>query len=421
MFWMGCVTWTERAQGDEPSRPDLVFVTDPKFGMEGGIRTTLSMGQIVFRYDELLPDVLHVKNPTAERALGVFGRFVEAFFLDDAIASVETTFIHEVFGHGARAREFGQSPTYVFSLPQPYAFLLSPHEAFEGVTEVTSLTGNRDRDIAIVEAGVEANFLTAHWINEQIVSNHGWARDSDLDVYLASKTAYVTTFLSRDIHVSTTEVTDPTGGSDDIVRYVSELQDRTNRWRPSDRVAIVGKLQTAYAWNYVDPTFFFAIYNELVNRLYLGEHYGRIPLPSVGGVTFYPETRFNLSPFGAEHYVDVFLGKGTVVADVYARLGSSGLAAYDGGGVRVLGLRPCPWLAFGAELDAWSQPELLLAQRNTYSPPQALGLNGGLFGTFKLYGALSLAGKIAYKTGGYLMGQPLDAGPYGYVGVSVAQ
>ena len=362
------------------------------------------MGHLLFRYEELLPTVVHLDNPAADRAVGVLGRLVKEVFLDEALVSVETTFIHEVFGHGARARELGLSATYEFALPQPYSFFLSSHSTFLGLTETNVATGVRDRDIAVTAAGLEANYLTAWWINEQIVASGGWVSASDLDAYLDSKIEYATTFLSRGIR-------DPALPADDIVAYVNELQDRTNQWRPGDRAGIAAKLQTAYAWNYVDATFYCAIYSLFVNTLYRGDEYSRLPLPAAGSVTFYPETRFNLSPFGAEHYLDVFLRRGNLVADVYGRLGSSGLSSYTGGGVRLDGVKPCRWLSLGAEVDVWNQPELLLSQRNVYDPPELPGFNAALYGTAKVYGALGVTAKLAYKTGGYLMASRSTRGP----------
>jgi hypothetical protein len=400
------------ARADEPPKPDLVFVADPKLGMEGGIRTSLSLGLIVSRYEELLPRIVHLESPAADHAIGVFGRLLQEVFIDDPLASVETTFIHEVYGHGARARELGQDASYEFALPEPYAAMFSPGTPFLGITETNSNTGVRDRDIVIVEAGLEANNFTTRWINLQLVAMDGWVKTSDLDVYIDSKLPYLQTFLSRGIGHGI-------GGGDDVIAYVNDLQDRTNRWTASDRTAIAGRLQTAYAWNYVDPTLYFAVYGLLVDRLYLGKEYSRVPLPSAGGVTFYPATRFNLSPFGAEHYLDVFLKRKHLVADVYGRIGSSGLASYTGGGVQLDGIEPRRGLRFGASADVWSQPELFLSQRNVYAPPQQAGVSAGLYASARVYESLSLTVKLACKTSGYLMGQPVDGGPYGYLGFSI--
>src|SRR5262249_44657153 len=157
------------------------------------------------------------------------------------------------------------------------------------------------------------------------------------------------------------------------------------------------RLQTAYVWNFLDPTFFFAFYSTFVNKVYSGERYSRMPLPSVGGVVFYPAPRFNLSPFGAEHYLDLFLQRGTVLADLYGRAGSSGLASYTGGGARVLGWKPHKAISLGGEMDVWKQPELLVEQRNVYAPPDEWGVNGGIFGTLNVFGGAGITGKLAYK------------------------
>src|SRR5262249_33164293 len=163
-------------------------------------------------------------------------------------------------------------------------------------------------------------------------ASDGWVHHSDLYVYV-SKIVYYDTFFSTGLRGGGHE------GGGDLDAYVNALQDKFNRWRPSDRLSIARKLQAAYVWNYLDPTFFFAFYSTFVNKLYAGERYGRMPLPSVGRLTFYPSTRFNLSPFGAEHYLDLFVqphGPSSLLADLYGRVGSSGLATYAGGGLRVL-------------------------------------------------------------------------------------
>lgn len=78
-------------------------------------------------------------------------------------------------------------------------------------------------------------------------------------------------------------------------------------------------------------------------------------------------------------------------------------------------------VSLGAEVDVWNEPELFLSRQNVYDPPELPGVNAALYATAKVCGALGVTAKLAYKTAGYLMGQPLDAGPYGYVGFSVTQ
>jgi len=77
-------------------------------------------------------------------------------------------------------------------------------------------------------------------------------------------------------------------------------------------------------------------------------------------------------------------------------------------------------LALGGELDVWSQPETLLDERSVYERPQIRGVNAGLTGDLRLVGGLGIMARLAYKTRGYLAGQPIDEGLYGYVGASLA-
>lgn len=402
-----------------PQAP-LVFVYDPKLGTEAGVRSADSIGRVIFRYDEALPTFVKLDEKTVlGKTAAVVGRGLQYVLVDDALASFETTIIHEVFGHGARARAFGEDVRFSFSLPGIYCSVLAADDNCTSFAQATPGMRNRDRDLLVTTGGVEANFLTAHWINMRIVQSHGWTHVGDLAVYLQSKLTYVGSFLSTSL--------DTMGGldspSDDIDRSVTLLQDRYNLPRPEDRHRISSRLRTAYLWNLADPGLFYALYGIVYRDIGRGERWTHAPLPTIGRTTFYATPRFNLSPFGAEHYVDVFLGRDSSVLSIYGRAGSSGLASYTGAGVRALGLR-APFalerLSFGGELDVWSQPETLLDDRAVYDRPQRRGFNVGLSGDVRVVGGVGLTARLAYKTRGYLVGQPIDDGVYGYIGASIA-
>ena len=55
-----------------------------------------------------------------------------------------------------------------------------------------------------------------------------------------------------------------------------------------------------------------------------------------------------------------------------------------------------------------------------FDPPTRAGVNTGLFGDVKLTKELALTGKLAVKTPGYVMAQPIAGGVHGYFGLSVA-
>jgi hypothetical protein len=203
----------------------------------------------------------------------------------------------------------------------------------------------------------------------------------------------------------------------DVGSYITLLAERFNRYRPEDRAAIARRLQTAYVWNFMDPTLGLALY-AAARRVVTGDRYVQAPLPHLFGATVYAAPRFGVSPFGAEHYVDLFVGKDGALLDVYGRVGSSGLGSYTGSGVHLTDVAVTPRVRLGAELDLWSQPETLITVRNAYVRPQVLGAGGGLTGSVAIAAGFGLMGKVAYKSAGYLQGQPLDEGAYGYLGVT---
>ncbi len=399
-----------------PERPDLVFVVDPKMGMETGVLGTESLGRLLFRYEEALPRGIFRDEATVPKKLaGMLTRGLKLLFLDAPLADVETTMIHEVFGHGSRARDVGQSASYKLSIPEPYCAILSPRSDCRSFTEdVTTESGQRDKDLAVTFGGIEANYMTAYVIDQHTVAMHGWMHHADLLVYLASKLTYYGSFTG-----SALERSGATGlAGDDVDHYVRLLQDRFNQFRPEDRVAMVHRLQTAYLWNYADPLFYFAIYGTM-RTLATGERMVQAPLPESHGVRFLPMPRFSLTPFGAEHYLDLFVARGDVVADLYGRVGTSGLASYSGGGLHVHGLAPHPQVELGGDVDVWSQPDMPLEARNDYVRPTSFGASLAAYATARVFGSLGLTGKLAYKSSGFLMGQPLGDGPYGYLGVVV--
>jgi hypothetical protein len=209
-------------------------------------------------------------------------------------------------------------------------------------------------------------------------------------------------------------------GGNDIASYVTHLQDRFNRWRPDDRRAISRRLGAGYVWNLVDPTLFYAVYGTLVANVGQGRPVTKMPLPRIGDTTVLLSPRFALSPFGAEQTLDLFLGQGSGMLDLYGRVVSSGLADAYGVGARVLGIRAGDRTTLGAEIDLWRQPELLLDARGVFDRPQRLGLNAGAFFDVRVASIFGITGKIASKTPGWVVGQPASGGLHGYLGVSLA-
>lgn len=419
------------AQDLPPSAPPphdpYVFVANAKLGVEPSVRTIDSIGRLVFRYEEVLPFEDHPEKGFADKAVSVLGRSLKLIFLDEPIAELTATTSHEIAGHGSRGRELGLQPTFLFNVPGVYRLLFAPPDDVESAGGYTSFHATEPledtKEAVVTLGGLEANYVHAWWINARIVQQRGWVHHGALLTYGVSKMAYADTFLSPSIEHAGAP------SPNDVRSYVTSLQELSNGWRAEDRRRIARRLTAGYLWNLVDPTLLYSIYGVAVASVYRGERVSRMPLPTIGTWHVFPSPRFGLTPFGAEQALDVFLSpqKGGAVVDLYARVGTSGLASYWGGGLRVLGSEIVSrHVPLGLELDVWRQPEILLEERGLFDRPNRMGMNAGLFADFRVLGGrrrddprVGIATKLAVKTPGYIAGQPLAGGPHGYVGLSL--
>lgn len=399
---------------DAAAEEPLVFVADPKFGVETTVRSTDSVARLAYRYEGALPDVPLDEQRFPGNVLGVLGRGLKLVLVDEPLAELTSEIAHEVGGHGARGRELDLDPTFLFYLPLTYRNVFAPKDEARSGAYTQFLTRGPiegDRAMFGTLGGLEANYVHAWWINARIVRAGGRVHHGDLLVYLASKLPYAD---------SVYRTPDASDSANDVGSYVTALQDRFNRWTPEDRRAIANRLGAGYLWNLADPTLFYALYGSVVANVLQGRPVTKMPLPRIGGTTLFLSPRFALGPFGADHTLDVFLARGTRMLDLYVRTGSSGLADSYGLGARVLGIRASERVTLGGELDVWRQPEILLHERSVFDRPQRLGVNAGAFFDVRVASIVGITGKLASKTPGWVMGQPVGGGIHGYLGVSLA-
>jgi hypothetical protein len=399
--------------GESHGQDEYVLALDPRFGTEGGVRTISSAFSAVMLYDEALSGRLTFdERAWWKKTLAITGRAAKLLFVDFTLASLATVFIHEVYGHGARGREAGLWPTYVFSVPPPWGWLLDPHgPRFLGATS-NAYSFDADRDQLMVAAGIEANYYTAHFVTAGAMQRGGSLRYGDALLYMVSKAAYVGSFLQPGAAPK-----DSRFATDDVEEYVQGLAARFNLDRPNDPQRLRWMLFYSYIGNVLDPMLWLSAYHTLVSYGWFGAREARLPSIAAGPLRLFPSTRYNLTPFGPEHYLDLFGFNDAFTGNVYVRAGSSGLAFYGGFGARLFRYEPVPWLRLGAELDVWLQPQTVFNVRNLYDRPLTAGVNYAVSAELLLYGPFGVLGRLAYKTRGYAMGQPLGEGVHGYFGV----
>jgi len=404
------------ADAEPPVDNPLVFVADPLFSMEPGVRTVNSLGRVAFLYDDALASAVDVdETHLVGKAAAVTGRAAKGIFVDLPLVVLQAAFVHEVFGHGARAREFDLGPTFSFRLSPPYRELLSGYDP-DGALATTSYEGSGvpDEDMAMALSGIEADYASAWWLQVGMVQRGGWMHYRDMLQYGVFRLDYAPSLL-----VDQGEPPRDLASLNDVQQYVTDLQLRTNAWRPEDREAIARNLRVGYLVGLVDPLLWLSAYHGIVTYGLMGRRHARMPLIEAGDWSLFPTMRYALTPFGPEHGLDLYAAHRGVVYDLYVRAGTSGLEPSMGLGARAFGLSVREGIKLGGELDVWRQPDLMFERLHVFERPQQLGAQVGVHVEATVHRQLGLIGRLGYKSEGYVLAQPLAAGPVGYLGLSI--
>lgn len=412
---LATLAWTTSARADVPSRDPLAFVVGPHMGVEPTARTVDGVTRLLQRYDDALPERVIPGDGFGARAMRYLGRSLQLVFVDGPLAELSTLFVHEVGGHGARARELDVPVSFEFRIPavyRPFFETRSPGD-YSGYSALEA-RGPVEGDTSTLFdlGGIEANHTTARWVMMRMVRDEGRFEKGDALVFAASKLSYAQDFV---------DVSSAVGSGNDVASYVTDLQEVSNAWRREDRARIARRIESAYLMNLLDPTLFYAGYAAL-EAVVRGERTSHVPLPSIGDVVVHPTPRFALSPSGAENGLGVTLAKAGAVLDVYGQVGTTGLFASQSFGARVLGVTAHPRVTLGAELDVWRRPQLFIAQQDrfVFERPTRGGANAALFADVRLSGPVGLTGKLGVKSEGFLSAQPIASGVYGYAGLRLA-
>jgi hypothetical protein len=403
---VGAALATTRARADE-----LVLLADPDFTMEAGIRTFDSGRRTLMQYERVFPGLFQPAGSTLGLARFAF-RVAKLGLVDLPLSSLTTVFLHEVFGHGARAREFGASVRYQFHLPFPYS-VLDDGQEFLGLAIPSNRGTGRDDNISFIAAGIEANHLAAHLALRRSLLQGARLHAADAIFYL-QKLNYTSSFMSK-------RGTLPRGpSSDDVEAYTAQLADGANLTGLADRRALSLQLRTAYLWNLLDPHIYLSLY-AIARSLGTGERGVKLPTVRVAGAEAWASLRFNLSPWGPEHYVGAItrLPSGLLV-ETSVRAASPGLYTSVGASVHVeqFAIQVGPRrVRAGIDVDIFSQPQYVRGVQNVLERPQVGGLAVSTTVRAPLFGGLFLMGKLGAKTPGYVQALPMREGLYGFVGV----
>jgi hypothetical protein len=145
-----------------------------------------------------------------------------------------------------------------------------------------------------------------------------------------------------------------------------------------------------------------------------------IPLPH--GYGYLPAAGFAMTPYGTEWTADNYIRAGSRLTKVSVRFGDTGTARAWGVGVRANHIAARKRVVIDLAADLWRQPPV-----DTSTAAAALE-TGGLaaatvrvaIGTRQAVPRVGLLGEVGYKSGGFVPGERLTAGPVVRIGVAIA-
>lgn len=322
---------------------------------------------------------------------------------------------HEVFGHGYRIRDLGDSRAkvsdYSFGTPIPYG-------SGGGSTGfyLTDLTTTTELSCISI-GGIESTAILAQ------LTKLGWLMAGKID----PRQSLLYLFSEQDITLYVGSM-DPKGeelAGHDISEYLETL-----RWTYPAGEMSKTKLKLLSIVSWLDPFTFYSAYAWL-HYFWSGKE-GHIPMIKIGPYGYLPGLRMGLTPFGPEFFLENYLTKNKNPVYFYGKGGAYGGNTYLGIGWFAPKIWQLGIWSIGARFDAWWQPKLLLTPlpESTFSinfktnpnPNQPLypyseqhdkSLGGAISAlvSVEAYKRLGFQVEGGYKSKGFLPGNSLFGAP----------
>lgn len=333
------------------------------------------------------------------------------------IALLISSVQHEVFGHGARAREYNLDPDYGFGLDA------------SAYTTIDKDPKN-NMDLAnLCAGGTEADSVMAHRILLDLCDPDGGPACSIPLMFFAKMDFSLYVFSTAKPTEDSAVFTDDYESGNDIALYLVTRQaqrlggsavDVWNRdydidFDEPELKDTYNQMQSAAVWNMADPMMWASMFLYVRQHLIQGKRRTAAPaLPLGPHAAITIGTRAAMSPDSVTRFADLYLLTDIGIFNVYGRdLQSTEQTTYGfGAAIQRLHLGEAVLLNLAGDL--WKNPE---GTEEFYDNDS--GWNMSSEAQFALGGPVWLALKVGGKSEGFLPGLPSDSGVYGGAGVVV--
>ncbi len=348
--------------------------------------------------DRVLKPRWNAEKTTSRKLLGLTYRLGKGILLDYPVDLMLALVQHEVFGHGARAREFGlKTEKYKLWLPWPYG----PQGGY------ISVSGQRQPlhpGITLTMDGVGGNAVLASRVRDR-----GFQRGR-----LHYREALLYILASNDLssYIFKTPISGP-APRNDIRAFLAQLDlyERLPGAGFAENHLDLHDLRRLVLVQAVNPYLALTLYAFAVHYLWRGEPMYALPAFHVRGLRYLPAIQMGLAPFGVEYFFENLLARDGTLLKVYARYGDGPPGASAGGGLHATCLLCSGPLNLDLHLDVWTQPDVALDEKdlNTLGRSAGGSVQATLFYRIRRpQPSLYLVSQVGYKTRGFLPGEYLD-------------
>lgn len=374
------------------------FLGDKGFSAITGAENLITLHRLLyFAEDKFLPPALFTEDNFGKKSLGILYRVSKTMLIDLAPDHIGFLIQHEVFGHGARFREYGSwNNSYHLGPPFPYNYLAGTSKSSGWSERDTTRTLTDYEEMMITVSGSQASTLFANTLRTK------WLMRGK--IHYRETFLYYRTYCDLFLYIAETK-----GGEDgDIRNYINQINNVNNIYNESDYKLTINNLFAYSFLQLADPFLYYAAITYAYTYAFKGQKYFNMPMIPVGRVGYLPSVHMALAPYGPEIYSDHYLKIGDRLLYAYIRIGIPKFDTSFGLGFKTDSIIDFKFFQADFEFDCWIQPGLTIGGDSVRNTEDGFGLGGCISIKPQIPPRLSFKLDIGYKMDGFNIGQPLN-------------
>lgn len=368
-----------------------------------GSYNLITLHQALYSFeDKYIRDTLFKENNFLKKTAGFGYRLTKLLLLDAQVDGFIALSQHEVFGHGARFREFEyEKNSFNLNLYPPFGN--GSGFAKYGTLKKGYKSPTPQEYMAINIGGVDGEMLLANNIASQILL--------DDTLHYRQGLLYVIAQNNLLLYLWHTRYTKPENISagNDMVNYINGINYLYPH--PVDQTYDVNKLSNQSLISFANPLQIYSAFSILYTYGIKGQkQLKKIPMIKFGKVRYLPAFNYSLTPFGSQYHFINYIRYKTMLFSGDFNIGDNTFNNFYGLSIKGFNIINKKRMTLNFHLDVWNQPDLELEK---YSAPNPMNKIGEAFKMdlmlrpFDRQNRLGLFVQTGYKTKGYIIGEPL--------------